>query len=123
MNSNKEWKEKFLRRLLYFSVNIIKIADNLPKTPAGFAIASQLIKAATSIGANVQEAQDASSSRDFIQKLSIALRESKETLYWLDIIRLSSLLKMETTKNESDECEELIAILTSIIKSTKLRTK
>lgn len=119
--SNQEWKRSFARRLLLFGVAIIKLVSKLPKTPAGFAIASQLIKAATSIGANFQEAQDASSMRDFIQKLSISLREAKETLYWLQVISLSGLLKEEELAEESMECQEITAILVSSIKSSKLR--
>lgn len=118
--SNKEWKELFSERLLKFSVKIIKLSINLPKTPAGFAIAGQLIRAATSIGANFQEAQDASSTRDFIQKLSISLREARESCYWLKVIKMSELLIGEVDK-ELLECEEIIAILTSSVKKAKIK--
>lgn len=90
--SNKEWKNNFLERLLKFSVEIIELANKLPTSPAGFAIASQLIRAATSIGANFIEAQDASSAKDFTHKLSISLREPRETEYWLKVIKLAELL-------------------------------
>lgn len=98
--SNNEWKKKFLERLLKFAVRTIKLASKLPKTPAGVAIASQLIKAGTSIGANTEEAQDASSIRDFIQKLGIALREAKETRYWLKVIQEAKLLPYDEVKIE-----------------------
>lgn len=100
MIKNDEWKRKFLERLLQFSVRIVLLTNLLPKTPAGFAIASQLIRAGTSVGANVQEAQDASSIRDFIQKLSISLREAKETRYWLEIINRTNLLSEGRTMLE-----------------------
>ena len=119
MNRDNKWKSEFLERLLKFSVRIILLANRLPKTPAGFAIATQLIKAGTSIGANVNEAQDASSSKDFVQKLSIALREAKETRYWLSIIVRAELLQHQLVEPELKECEEIIAILTSSIKSAK----
>ena len=119
--SNKEWKQLFLERLLKFAVRIIILASKLPKTPAGFTIAGQLIKAGTSIGANAEEAQDASSIKDFIQKLSISLREAKETRYWLKIIRESRLLDANLIDKELIECEEIIAILITSIKSSKAK--
>ena len=117
---NAEWKEQFSARLLKFSVDIVKISSRIPKTPAGFAIASQLVRSGTSVGANFQEAQDASSPRDFIHKISISLRESKETLYWLTIINETCLLE-GTIELEIVEINELIAVLTSIVKTSKLK--
>ena len=121
--TNKEWKDEFAERLLQFSVRIIKLANLLPKTPAGFAIASQLIKAATSIGANFIEAQDASSARDFVQKLSISLREAREAIYWLRVILRAGLLPSDLVQAEIQECDEIIAILISSVKSSKLKIK
>lgn len=118
-NKNQQWKRLFLERLLKFAVAIIKLAGKLPKTPAGFAITTQLVRAGTSIGANTQEAQDASSLKDFIQKLNIALREAKETRYWLKVIEASGLLRADEVKKEIIECGEIVAILTSSIKSSK----
>lgn len=119
--SNKEWKNQFRERLLKFAVRIIHLANKLPRTPAGFAIASQLIKAGTSIGANTEEAQDASSTRDFIQKLNIALREAKETRYWLMVVKTAGLIESKYIDNEIIECDEIIAILTSSVKSSKAK--
>lgn len=121
MQSNKEWKKAFLERLLNFSVRIIKLANKLPRTPAGFAIASQLIKAGTSIGANSEEAQDASSSKDFIQKISISLREARETRYWLKVIQKAGLLSSVDIIRDLNECGEIVAILITSVKSSKNR--
>ncbi|OGD82839.1 hypothetical protein A3J17_05100 [Candidatus Curtissbacteria bacterium RIFCSPLOWO2_02_FULL_40_11] len=117
--SNKEWKKQLLKRLLEFSVRIIKLAEKLPKTPAGFAVASQLIKAGTSIGANAEEAQDANSLKDFVHKMGISLRESKETRYWLKVIKLANLIEPNYVSLELAECEEIVAILTSSVKSSR----
>lgn len=119
--TNKEWKEIFQDRLLEFSVKIIILANILPKTPAGFAIASQLIRAATSVGANFGEAQDASSSKDFLQKLNIALREAKETFYWLRVIEKVNLLPEEKINDAFSECKEIIAVLVKSVKSAKTK--
>lgn len=118
---NKEWKKNFLDRLLKFSVRVVLLSNELPKTPAGFAIASQLIRSGTSIGANVEEAQDASSPKDFIQKLNISLREAKETKYWLKIIIEMKLIIGKKIQNIIMECGEIIAILISSIKSSKAK--
>ena len=117
--ANSEWKKSFLDRLLKFSVSVVNLSNQLPKTPAGFAIASQFIRSGTSIGANVEEAQDASSTKDFVQKLSIALREARETNYWLRIMQMTEMISKEKTSRVILECGEIIAILTSSVKSSK----
>lgn len=119
MKTNTNWKKEFIERLRRFAVMVILLANKLPKSPAGFVIAHQFIKAGTSIGANAGEAQDASSLKDFIHKLSIALREAKETLYWLEIINEANLLDKAEAVNVLNECKEIVAILTSSIKSSK----
>ena len=119
MKNNREWKREFSEKLLKFGVRVIKLVNKFPKTPAGFAIASQLIRAATSIGANFLEAQDASSRRDFTQKLSIALREAKETLYWLRIVKMTELIPEDLLEKEIEEINEIVAILVSSVKSSK----
>lgn len=121
MNSSKEWREIFVQRLLKFGVAVIRLANNFPKTPAGFAIASQLIRSATSIGANFVEAQDASSIKDFVQKLSIALREARETSYWLQTVQMSGLSPSESLTGIIKEGNEIIAMLVSSVKSSKLK--
>ena len=121
--SSKEWRKQFSERLFRFALLIIKIASMLPKTPAGFTIASQLIKAGTSIGANFVESQDASSPRDFTQKLRISLREARESLYWLNIIKFSKLLDQPDLNDAIQECNEIVAVLLTSVKSSKLRIR
>ena len=121
INSNREWRENFIQRLLKFGVEVIQLTNKFPKTPAGFAIASQLIRSATSIGANFVEAQDASSARDFIQKLSIALREARETIYWLQIVQMSRLTSSTSLTGMVKEGNEIIAVLVASVKSSKLK--
>lgn len=121
MRDNKEWRKLFIERLLEFSVSIIWLVNKLPKAPAGMAVAHQLVKSGTSIGANFIEAQDASSTRDFIQKLSISLREARETWYWLKIIEKAKLLSYEDIKKGLEECDEIIAILVKSINSSKAK--
>lgn len=120
---NRQWtfkKEDLLERILDFGVRIVKLANTLPKTPAGFKIGSQIVGSATSIGANTQEAQDASSKPDFISKMSIALREAKESKFWLKLIKKAGLLPDEQINPELEEADELCAIYSTIVKKAKL---
>lgn len=116
-------KEELLNKLLHFAVRIIMLAGKLPKTPAGYAIANQIIKSGTSIGANCEEAQDAFSGRDFLKTINISLKEAKETRYWLKVIKLSHLLDNRTVDLELQECNEIIAILISSVRTTKSKLK
>jgi len=106
-------------RTLKFGVEIVILANKLPNSPAGFKIGGQIVASGTSIGANIQEAQSASSKKDFIYKMGIALREARETKYWLMIIVSAKLLPMKVIERHLNENEEIIKILCTIIKNTK----
>lgn len=121
MRDRQNWKESFSKRLVAFSVTIIPLAGILPKSPAGYAIAGQIVRSATSIVANFQEAQDASSLKDFIQRMSISLREARETAYWLQVLTESNLAQAKDTKVIIAECNEIISIFVSSIKSAKAK--
>lgn len=75
------YKVSLLDRTRIFAVRIIHLSSNLPKNPAGFTIADQLVRAGTSIGANFVEAQEATSRKDFFYKVNYSLKEAKETKY------------------------------------------
>jgi len=81
-----------------------------------YEIATQLIKSGTSVGANVSEAQSWSSKKDFINKMTIALKEARETMYRLKVINKGSKIQNEQLQ---DACEIIIKILVTIIKRTK----
>src|SRR3989344_4127324 len=115
-------KEEMRQRLLRFSVMIIRLANKLPRTPAGFAIAGQIVRSGTSIGANCEEAQDAVSRNDFLNKLSIALKEARESLYWLKVIMMTGLLGIEVDV-EIGERNEIISILVKSVKTVKSNEK
>ncbi len=79
------------------------------------------MKCGTSIGANIHEAQDAQSKKDFISKLNIALKESRETEYWLYIITESEIVAANKTIDLKDALIELISMLVCAIKTTKMK--
>ncbi len=108
-------------RTLKFAVNIINLIQSLPKNAAGFAIANQLVRSGTSIGANVEEAQDAASRKDFIHGLTISLKEARETEYWLKVIKEAELVSGSKLNESLQEVSELIKILTTIVKRSKLK--
>ena len=111
-------------RTFEFGVRIVRLVNTLPRTVAGIEVGRQLVRSGTSIGANVEEADGAVSKKDFTHKMSIARKESRETRYWLRIVRTTGLSK---DAHEVDyllqESDELVRILSSIIKSAKRNDK
>ncbi len=103
-----------------FALRIIKFYQTL-KQKQYFEIFTQIIKSATSIGANVEEALAAQSRKDFIAKMSIASKEARETNYWLRLIRDSELVPKENVEILVVGSEELVKILTSIVKTSSSR--
>jgi four helix bundle protein len=82
-----------------------------------YVLSKQLLRSGTSIGANVSEALAGESRRDFLHKMSIASKESRETYYWLSLLQDSQLVKYNFSR-ELDQCLELIRLLTAIVKTT-----
>lgn len=100
-----------------FALNIINVYINLKKENE-FVLSKQLLKSATSFGANVEESIAAQSKNDFISKLSIACKEARETRYWLRLYDKSNLTSI-CMKKQLEEIEHIINILTKIIKTSK----
>jgi four helix bundle protein len=84
-------------------------------------LAKQLLRSGTSIGANIEEGQASQSEADFVSKYSIACKEARETHYWLRLLAAADIMAPKRLTELETECNELIAILTSIIK--KMRSK
>lgn len=84
-------------------------------------IANQLIRSGTSIGANVEEGQSSQSEADFVAKYSIACKEARETHYWLRLLVASDIVAEEQLSGLMNECDQLISILTVIIKKVKAK--
>ena len=98
-------------RLLDFIVKVIRIVDSLPNTVAGRHIGGQLVSSGTSCGANYEEGCGAESRSDFVHKMSIVLKELKETRFWLRVIHRTTLLAPENIEPVLIECGELCAII------------
>ncbi|MFH1826235.1 MAG: four helix bundle protein [bacterium] len=112
-------------RTLEFAVRILRFADKLPKTPSGAVLVRQLVRSGTSIGANMEEADGAASKKDFVNKVTIARKEARETRYWLRLILKAELICHESNKTELSEliqeAHELMRILSSIVNKTKTK--
>jgi len=117
---NKE-SDTLSERLLGFASSAIKIADALTNTVAGRHVAGQLIRAGTSCGSNYEEACGAESRSDFAHKMSIVLKELKESRFWLRLISRAELLTSNLTEPALDECQQLCAIVAKSILTAKRR--
>lgn len=84
-----------------------------------FVLSKQLLRSGTSIGANVSEATAAQSKKDFISKMAIASKEARETYYWLTLLRDSGLCSGIDLSHITDEAEQLIKMLTAIVKTAQ----
>jgi four helix bundle protein len=102
-------------RLINFAVEIIKLCSKLPKTRAGNHAAGQLLRCGTSGAPNYGEARGAESSRDFVHKLGVVLKELNESKIWLEIIKRSQMLTLEIVQPVANECSELCKIMASSI--------
>jgi four helix bundle protein len=113
--------DQLSERMLDFVVAVVKIVDALPKTVAGRHIGGQLISAGTSSGANYEEDCGAESRSDFIHKMSIVLKELKESRFWLRLIDRTQMLSPKDVHPAIGECEELCAIIGKSVSTAKKR--
>ncbi|WP_017295195.1 four helix bundle protein [Geminocystis herdmanii] len=108
------------KRTLSFSIRIVNLCKFLRENGGtGYDLSKQLIRSGTSIGANIEEAQNAESTADFIHKMSISLKEARETNYWLKILIVTEKILEPRLQPLLNESNELIAIIYSIVKNTK----
>ena len=113
-----------LEKSFYFSVRILKLYRFLLKQDRSLEpILKQILRSGTSIGANITEAQNAPSTKDFINKLNISLKEARESEYWLNLFKASEKKKKKSFKSLQQDCKELIKLLIAIIKTAKNNSK
>ncbi len=109
-------------RLLDFAARIGNVVDALPDTRLGRHIASQLVRSGTSAGPNYEEGRAAESRADFIHKLSICLKELRESRFWLRLIIKSNLVPNLKMANILDECEQLMKIIGKSVTTAKRKS-
>ncbi|MGM9601826.1 MAG: four helix bundle protein [Faecousia sp.] len=102
-----------------FAVRIVKLCQHLQNSKQEYVLSKQLMRSGTSVGANVSEARQGQSRADFVSKMSIALKETTETKYWLRLLQATDFLTEKEYLSINSDCVEIEKMLTSIIKSTK----
>ena len=109
----------FKQRTKRLALSVIKMTDSLPKSKAGHIIGRQIMRSATSVGANYRAACRAKSTADLINKLKIVEEEADETLYWLELIVEGNLLPESQVKTLMKESDEIVAMTVASIKTLR----
>ena len=115
--------KEFNERLLHYGVRVIKVVEFLPRTLTGRRIGDQLLRSGISVGAHYEEAQAAESREDFVHKLQIALKELRESNYWLRLLSLSGTTSPDRLKELIEESNQLRAMLSKAVATTKNKSK
>ena len=102
-----------------FAVDIVNLYKYLAGHKREYVMSRQLLKSATSIGANVRETEFAQSHADFTNKMSISLKEANETDYWLDLLHATDYIDADQFKEHKPKAQEMLRLLVSIVKSSK----
>ncbi len=104
-----------------FAIRCVNLYKHLTTEKKEFVLSKQLLRSGTSVGANIRESRNAQSPADFINKLSIALKEADETQYWFELLHHTDFITDEEFTSINADVDELISILTSVIKKAKTK--
>lgn len=114
--------ESILKRKSYqFVILIVKLSQMFVLEKKEYVLSKQLLRCGTAIGAIIREAEFAQSEKDFINKMSIALNEANESVYWIDLLKDTNYIQANRHHALASDCKELVAMLVSSIKITKAR--
>ncbi len=111
--------DELKRRTKTFGLRVIKLVEALPVSRTADVIGKQLLRSATSVGANYRSAIRARSKPDFIAKLGIVIEETDESLFWMEMLVDAAIISPERLSSLMQEADELIAIFTATIKTTR----
>ena len=115
--------EEFKAKTKKAAITTIKLANKLPKTPAGFKMADQLIRSGTSVGANYRSACRGRSRAEMVAKLGIVLEEADETLFWLEVLVGSGLCSAAEVRELESEMDEILRMTVASINTMKQKPK
>ena len=107
------------QKSMEFAVRVVKLYGYLCEEKREYVMSKQLLKSGTSVGANIREAIYAESRKDFLHKMSIALKEASETEYWLELLSRADYLTDEQYQSVQSDCKEIAKLLTAITRSAK----
>ncbi len=120
LESNKNtFKQQFKKRCFEFSFAVLKLSQGLRKKQLNWILIDQLVRSATSIGANIVEGGNSVSKKEFINYFQIALKSASETLYWLALLREVNIDSKKEIETLIQECTELKKLISTIILNTK----
>jgi len=122
-NENSKYKMKLKERTYQYSIKMIEFLDNLSKDSSTQIISKQLLRSATSIGANIVEAQASSSKKDFTKYFNYSLKSANESLYWLNLLKDAKKINNNQIEYLLNETKELAKILGSSILTFKGKNK
>jgi len=106
------------------AIRIVKLFQYLKNEKKEFVMSKQILRSGTSVGANIREAEQAESKKDFIHKLSIAQKEANETIYWLELLRATDFIGEKSFESIHQDANEVMKIISkSIVTSKKNLTK
>jgi four helix bundle protein len=123
IKKNKQKPYELKERTKAFALRVIRLYTSLPRDGVSQVIGKQILRSGTSVGANYREATRGRSDAEFISKVEIALQELEETRYWMELIVESEIFSKEKIKELQEEADELVAILTSSVKTVKNKNK
>lgn len=112
-------EQQFKERTQAFALRIINLVESLPRKPATLVIGKQLLRSATSVGANYRAACRGKSTADVIAKLSIVEEESDECLYWMELLIKADIISESKLANLMSECNEILAMTVASIKTLR----
>ena len=112
-------RDELLEKCDVFSTEMMDLYRKLLKDEVWRVLGRQPLRSGTAVGSNIEEAQGAQSKKDFINKMSIAYKEIRETGYWIRMMKKDKFLKGVDTKKVDDEQQQLRKIIASIVKSSK----
>lgn len=102
-----------------FALRIVRLSQFLQAERKEYVLSKQVLRSGTAVGALVREAEHAESKADFVHKMSIALKEANETLYWLELLYQAQYIEKEAYLSIQKDNEEMLKLLISIVKSSK----
>lgn len=113
-------KESILKTKSYkFAIRVVKLTQYMVVDKKEKVLSNQILRSGTSIGALIHEAEFGQSKADFINKMSVALKEANETVYWLMLLYDTNYIEEKLFKSLETDCKELISMLVSTIKTSK----
>jgi four helix bundle protein len=123
LTTSSNQRAAMMARTKNFALRVIRLVTKLPKNRVARVLGNQLLRSATSIGANYREAARSATKKHFTSILVTALREADESLYWLELLAESEIVKPELIADLRDECGQLVAILAASLKKARANPK